>query len=77
MRDVSVSPGTWYNNNIHIARGSLQRLRDTTGTTAAAFEAMAMSPDEGGRMLVDIITASKRETHGGEFIDLDGSKLPW
>ncbi|KAF5325371.1 hypothetical protein D9619_009653 [Psilocybe cf. subviscida] len=58
-----------------MSRGSLQR--DITGTMAKKFEEIVTKPDQGGRMLVDIILASKRETHGGEFVDLDGSKLPW
>ncbi|KAF5325368.1 hypothetical protein D9619_009650 [Psilocybe cf. subviscida] len=56
-------------------RGSVQR--DTTGIMAKAFEGIVVTPEQGGRMLVDIILASKRETHGGEFVDIDGSKLPW
>lgn len=41
------------------------------------FEKIVIKPEVGGRMLVDIIMESKRETHGGEFVDIDGSKLSW
>lgn len=59
----------------HLVHGIIER--DDTGVMASLFSQVAIKPEQGGRMLVDVIIASKRETHGGEFINLDGSKLIW
>ncbi|KAF5319297.1 hypothetical protein D9619_008343 [Psilocybe cf. subviscida] len=53
------------------------RAKDHTGIIAKIQDEMSVSMEVGGRMLVDIIFASTRATHGGEFINVDGSKLPW
>jgi hypothetical protein len=38
---------------------------------------IAVLPDVGAKMLVELINGATRETHGGEFINVDGSKIPW
>lgn len=33
--------------------------------------------EEAAKLLVDLIDKASRETSGGEFINVDGTKLPW
>jgi hypothetical protein len=47
--------------------GMLANLQDQTG----------IQPDVGAKMLVQLIDGATRETHGGEFTNIDGSKIPW
>ena len=37
----------------------------------------ANSTEKASELLIDIIDKATRETSGGEFIDVDGSKIPW
>ena len=37
----------------------------------------ANSTEDASNLLIDIINKATRETSGGEFIDVDGSKIPW
>ncbi|PPQ65119.1 hypothetical protein CVT24_003010 [Panaeolus cyanescens] len=53
------------------------RSMDKTGSLAPVQDAMAVSPEVAGTLLVGIVESATRETHGGEFINLDGSKIPW
>ncbi|KAF5325372.1 hypothetical protein D9619_009654 [Psilocybe cf. subviscida] len=61
--------------NTDMLKGIIER--DNTGIMTKLFSEVAIKPNQGGRMLVDVIISSKRETHGGEFINLNGLKLPW
>jgi NAD(P)-dependent dehydrogenase (short-subunit alcohol dehydrogenase family) len=53
------------------------RERDHTGVIGNLQDEMGVPVEVGGRMLVDIITAATRVTHGGQFVNIDGSRLPW
>lgn len=35
------------------------------------------TPQEAAKLLIDLIDKATRETSGGEFINVDGTKLPW
>jgi hypothetical protein len=50
---------------------------DPTGELAKMTEDIGMSVEVACGMLADVIDKSTRETHGGEFLFVDGSKLPW
>ncbi|TFK37008.1 hypothetical protein BDQ12DRAFT_724461 [Crucibulum laeve] len=56
---------------------SSNRTMDKTGTLAPIQDAMQISPEEAARALINIIEGSTREKDGGEFINVDGSKIPW
>ncbi|KAF5310679.1 hypothetical protein D9619_007935 [Psilocybe cf. subviscida] len=56
---------------------SLNRSLDKTGTLAPIQDAMAVSPEVAAGLIIDIADGATRENHGGEFINLDGSKIPW
>lgn len=53
------------------------RARDTTGAMAKLQDELGVSMEEGGRLLVAIIEESTRATHGGQFVNIDGTRLPW
>ncbi|KAF9443951.1 NAD(P)-binding protein [Macrolepiota fuliginosa MF-IS2] len=53
------------------------RGMDKTGTLAPIQDAMAASPEVAATMLVNIVESATRDTHGGEFINIDGEKIPW
>jgi len=53
------------------------RAMDKTGTLAQVQDAMQIEADVAATLLVDLITNSTREKDGGEFINIDGSKIPW
>ena len=53
------------------------KATDTIGEISKSLEAITKTPEDTARMLVDIIDAAKRETHGGEFMNYDGGKMPW
>ncbi|KXN87625.1 Norsolorinic acid ketoreductase, partial [Leucoagaricus sp. SymC.cos] len=53
------------------------RTMDKTGTLAPIQDAMAMEPDVAAKMLVDIVEGATRDAQGGEFINIDGQKVPW
>ncbi|KAJ3783066.1 hypothetical protein GGU10DRAFT_274275 [Lentinula aff. detonsa] len=38
---------------------------------------MSLSPERCATLLVNIIEESTREKDGGEFINIDGTKIPW
>lgn len=35
------------------------------------------TPEEAAAALVKIMDVAMRETHGGKFINIDGTQLPW
>ncbi|KAF8970821.1 NAD(P)-binding protein [Flammula alnicola] len=49
---------------------------DTSGALAS-FKGMMVTPAVAGTALINIIEASTREKDGGEFINVDGTKIPW
>lgn len=52
------------------------RAADTAGQASKNLTA-PKTPEDTSMMLMNIIDAAKRETHGGEFVNFDGSQLPW
>jgi hypothetical protein len=50
---------------------------DPSGELKAMSDQFGLSVEVACGMLANIIDESVRETHGGEFITTDGSKLPW
>ncbi|KDR74736.1 hypothetical protein GALMADRAFT_99006 [Galerina marginata CBS 339.88] len=53
------------------------RAMDKTGTLAPLQDAMGVTPEVAAKMLFGIIESATRATRGGEFINLDGQKIPW
>ncbi|KAJ7769958.1 NAD(P)-binding protein [Mycena metata] len=50
---------------------------DNTGAVANLNDMQGMSPEESAKRVMSIIDGATREKEGGEFWDVDGSKLPW
>ncbi|KJA17378.1 hypothetical protein HYPSUDRAFT_146577 [Hypholoma sublateritium FD-334 SS-4] len=51
---------------------------DTIGAFGAVLENFTVqTPDEAAKALVDLIDAATRKKEGGEFVDVDGSRIPW
>ena len=51
---------------------------DTTGIFAALLEKMSLlTPEAAARALLSLIDGSTRDKDGGEFINVDGTRLPW
>ncbi len=50
---------------------------DKTGTLAPIQDAMAMSTEEAAPLLVGVVENATREKDSGEFMNIDGQKLPW
>ncbi|KAF8962502.1 hypothetical protein BDZ97DRAFT_2076449 [Flammula alnicola] len=53
------------------------RVLDTTGMLAPIQDVMQVTPAVAATALVNIIEDSTREKDSGEFINVDGSKIPW
>jgi len=53
------------------------RAMDTTGALAPIQDQMQITPEKCAALLISIIEESTREKDGGEFINVDGSKIPW
>ncbi|KAF5327126.1 hypothetical protein D9619_004958 [Psilocybe cf. subviscida] len=53
------------------------KAADTVGELSKNLDSISKTPEDTARMLVDLIDAAKRESHGGEFLNYDGSKNPW
>lgn len=51
---------------------------DESGTFKVLLEQFpAQTAEEAAKLLVDLIDKATRETNGGEFINVDGTKVPW
>ncbi|KAF5328069.1 hypothetical protein D9619_013608 [Psilocybe cf. subviscida] len=50
---------------------------DRTGFFDNIIKSYSMDMSVGAPMLVNIIESSTRATHGGEFMNIDGSKIAW
>ena len=54
------------------------QARDTTGVLAALLEKVPFqTPEEAANALINLIDGSTRDKDGGEFINVDGTRLPW
>jgi len=53
------------------------REQDNTNTLAPIQQVMTLPPEKAAAMLLGIIDSSTREKEGGEFLNIDGSKIPW
>ncbi|KAK0444527.1 NAD(P)-binding protein [Desarmillaria tabescens] len=53
------------------------REMDKTGSLAPIQDMIAMEPGDAALRLIDIVDGSTREKDGGEFINVDGSRIPW
>ena len=54
------------------------QARDTTGVLAALLEKVPVqTPEDAAKALVNLIDGSTRDKDGGEFINVDGTRLPW
>ncbi|PBK79950.1 NAD(P)-binding protein [Armillaria gallica] len=53
------------------------REMDKTGTLAPIQDAMAISTEEAAPLLVGVVENATREKDSGEFMNIDGQKLPW
>ena len=51
---------------------------DTTGVFAALLEKVTLqTPEEAAKALLKLIDESTRNKDGGEFINVDGTKIQW
>jgi hypothetical protein len=50
---------------------------DPSDELKAVIDQFGVSVEVACGMLADIVDKSAREEHGGEFIAIDGNKLPW
>ncbi|KJA19310.1 hypothetical protein HYPSUDRAFT_143895 [Hypholoma sublateritium FD-334 SS-4] len=51
---------------------------DTTGVFDSLREHITLqTPEEAAKALVDLIDRATREKEGGEFVDVDGGRIPW
>ena len=51
---------------------------DTTGIFAELLEKMSLlTPEAAAKALLSLIDGSTRDKDGGEFINVDGAKIPW
>lgn len=55
----------------------LNRKIDNTQTLGALQDQIAISPEECATKSIDIISKASREEHGGKFVHVDGTVLPW
>ncbi|KAF9024456.1 NAD(P)-binding protein [Hymenopellis radicata] len=55
----------------------LNRSLDKTGSLAQIQDAMSIPGETAARMLVGIVEDATREKDGGEFVNIDGTKIPW
>ncbi|KAF9448121.1 NAD(P)-binding protein [Macrolepiota fuliginosa MF-IS2] len=53
------------------------RTMDKTGSLSTVQDAMATTPEAASIMLIGTIESATRDTHGGEFMNYDGGKIPW
>ncbi|KAF8869880.1 hypothetical protein CPB84DRAFT_1803296 [Gymnopilus junonius] len=53
------------------------RAADKSGTLVPVQDAMAITPEVATTSLVSVIDSATRDTHGREFINVDGEKIPW
>lgn len=53
------------------------RPSDKTGTVAAALDSVALRPEVAATLLIGVIESATRDTHGGEFMNIRGLKVPW
>ncbi|CAA7260849.1 unnamed protein product [Cyclocybe aegerita] len=50
---------------------------DTTGEIAKLLDQASVSVEDASAMLVNIIDNATREKEGGEFVNVDGGRIPW
>ncbi len=55
----------------------LNRVLDKTGYIAHALDTRGRSVETAASMLMDVVESATREKDGGEFINVDGSRIPW
>ena len=50
---------------------------DKTGTLAKLQDEIQVEPVEAAARLIEVTEGSTREKEGGEFMNVDGSKVAW
>jgi hypothetical protein len=53
------------------------KAKDTTGTTGQLLDSLVTSVEQSTKNIINIIDNATRETTGGQFMSVDGSRLPW
>jgi len=53
------------------------RVQDKTGILAKLQDDISIPADKAAVMLLQLIGSSSRETRGGEFVNIDGTVIPW
>ncbi|KAJ3561791.1 hypothetical protein NP233_g9977 [Leucocoprinus birnbaumii] len=53
------------------------RKLDKSGILEQVQDSVMSSPEDAAEKLINIVESATRETHGGEFINVDGTKIPW
>lgn len=51
--------------------------RDPTGALEKLAKLVQMPAAEAAQKVVTVIENANRSSHGGEFLNFDGTKLPW
>lgn len=52
-------------------------MLDKTGLLAPILDSAAITPVAAASLLVNIIDNSTREKEGGEFVNIDGTRITW
>ncbi|KAF9035377.1 NAD(P)-binding protein [Hymenopellis radicata] len=55
----------------------INRDLDKTGSIAQMLDAIGRSAETAATMLMDVVEKATREKDGGEFVDVDGSRITW
>ncbi|KAF9035352.1 NAD(P)-binding protein [Hymenopellis radicata] len=67
-----LSPGA-----VHTDMTRTNRDLDKTGSIAHSMDTLGRSAETAATMLMDVVDNATREKDGGEFVDVDGSRLMW
>ncbi|KAJ3501770.1 hypothetical protein NLJ89_g9192 [Agrocybe chaxingu] len=67
-----LSPGVVKTDAVYQARDL-----DKTGEIAKLLDQASVSIEDASVMLVNIVDNATREKEGGEFVDVDGGRIPW
>lgn len=60
---------------MHVAKE--HRLLDKSGLLAPIIDIAAIPPATAASLLIKIIDNSTREKEGGEFVNIDGTRVTW
>ena len=64
-------------NLTSLSLGAGNRQMDKTGILSSLQDQMMVSAEECATALIKLIQGATREKDGGEFLNFDGTKIPW